>query len=197
MTLRYVTGTARTVVRGGAVVVLPAPVEPSLVEQVWDQLGTDAGVVEVLQVLTGAFGSSLRTVPPFVVAVVTGRRVHVAARGRLSVTLELDGGERVQVEGEGVTTWSERVLDDVVELLVQADAGVVPVEPAPPGGPLLGDALSVPLESGVVLASAVAWPLVERPERPEQPVASGGEDLGSDPGPDDDRLAASEASARE
>ncbi|MGO1333062.1 MAG: hypothetical protein ACTMIF_17150, partial [Cellulosimicrobium funkei] len=106
MTLRYVTGTARTVVRGGAVVVLPAPVEPSLVEQVWDQLGTDAGVVEVLQVLTGAFGSSLRTVPPFVVAVVTGRRVHVAARGRLSVTLELDGGDRVQVEGEGVTTWS-------------------------------------------------------------------------------------------
>ncbi|MFE9231777.1 MULTISPECIES: FHA domain-containing protein [Cellulosimicrobium] len=194
MTLRYVTGTARTVVRGGAVVVLPAPVEPALVEQVWDQLGTDAGVVEVLQVLTGAFGSSLRTVPPFVVAVVTGRRVHVAARGRLSVTLELDGGERVQVEGEGVTTWSERVLDDVVELLVQADAGVVPVEPAPPGGPLLGDALSVPLESGVVLASAVAWPLVERPE---QPVASGGEDLGSDPGPDDDRLVTSEASAPE
>ncbi|WP_175007814.1 FHA domain-containing protein [Cellulosimicrobium sp. TH-20] len=182
MTLRYVTGTARTVVRGGAVVVLPAPVEPSLVEQVWDQLGTDAGVVEVLQVLTGAFGSSLRTVPPFVVAVVTGRRVHVAARGRLSVTLELDGGDRVQVEGEGVTTWSERVLDDVVELLVQADAGVVPVEPAPPGGPLLGDALSVPLESGVVLAAAVAWPLVERPE---QPAATGSEDRGSDDlGPD-------------
>lgn len=111
MTLRYVTGTARAVVRGGTVVVLPGPVEASLVEQVWDQLGADAGVVEVLQVLTGAFGSSLRTVPPFVVAVVTDRRVHVAARGRVSVTLELDGGERVRVDGEGVTTWSERVLE--------------------------------------------------------------------------------------
>lgn len=167
MTLRYVTGTARAVVRGGTVVVLPGPVEASLVEQVWDQLGADAGVVEVLQVLTGAFGSSLRTVPPFVVAVVADRRVHVAARGRVTVTLELDGGERVRVEGEGVTTWSERVLDDVVELLVRADAGVVaPLDESPAGEPLLGDAATLPLVSGVVLAGAVAWPLAERPARP-------------------------------
>ncbi|MBM7818880.1 hypothetical protein JOE63_001357 [Cellulosimicrobium cellulans] len=167
MTLRYVTGTARAVVRGGTVVVLPGPVEASLVEQVWDQLGTDAGVVEVLQVLTGAFGSSLRTVPPFVVAVVADRRVHVAARGRVAVTLELDGGERVRVEGEGVTTWSERVLDDVVELLVRADTGVVgTLDEAPAGEPLLGGATSLPLVSGVVLAGAVAWPLAERPAPP-------------------------------
>ena len=167
MTLRYVTGTARAVVRGGTVVVLPGPVEASLVEQVWDQLGADAGVVEVLQVLTGAFGSSLRTVPPFVVAVVADRRVHVAARGRVTVTLELDGGERLRVEGEGVTTWSERVLDDVVELLVRADAGVVaPLDESPAGEPLLGDAATLPLVSGVVLAGAVAWPLAERPARP-------------------------------
>ena len=167
MTLRYVTGTARAVVRGGTVVVLPGPVEASLVEQVWDQLGTDAGVVEVLQVLTGAFGASLRTVPPFVVAVVADRRVHVAARGRVTVTLELDGGERVRVEGEGVTTWSERVLDDVVELLVRADTGVVgTLDEAPAGEPLLGDAATLPLVSGVVLAGAVAWPLAERPARP-------------------------------
>ena len=164
MTLRYVTGTARAVVRGGTVVVLPGPVEASLVEQVWDQLGADAGVVEVLQVLTGAFGSSLRTVPPFVVAVVTDRRVHVAARGRVSVTLELDGGERVRVDGEGVTTWSERVLEDVVELLVRVDAGLAgTLDEGPAGGPLLGDAATLPLVSGVVLAGAVAWPLVERP----------------------------------
>ncbi|MDF9874917.1 FHA domain-containing protein [Cellulosimicrobium cellulans] len=164
MTLRYVTGTARAVVRGGTVVVLPGPVEASLVEQVWDQLGTDAGVVEVLQVLTGAFGSSLRTVPPFVVAVVADRRVHVAARGRVTVTLELDGGERVRVEGEGVTTWSERVLDDVVELLVRSDTGVVgTLDEAPVGEPLLGGAATLPLVSGVVLAGAVAWPLAERP----------------------------------
>jgi hypothetical protein len=167
VTLRYVTGTARAVVRGGTVVVLPGPVDASLVEQVWDQLGTDAGVVEVLQVLTGAFGSSLRTVPPFVVAVVADRRVHVAARGRVTVTLELGGGDRVRVEGEGVTTWSERVLDDVVELLVRADTGAVGgFDEAPAGEPLLGDAATLPLVSGVVLAGAVAWPLAERPARP-------------------------------
>ncbi len=164
MTLRYVTGTARAVVRGGTVVVLPGPVEDSLVEQVWDQLGEDAGVVEVLQVLTGAFGSSLRTVPPFAVAVVADRRVHVAVRGSLSATLELDGGERVRVDGAGVTTWSERVLDDVVELLVRTDTDPVTV---PAGEPLLAGEASLALVSGVVLAGAVAWPLAERPVLPE------------------------------
>lgn len=163
MTLRYVTGTARAVVRGGTVVVLPGQVEASLVEQVWDQLGEDARVVEILQVLTGAFGSSLRTVPPFAVAAVADDRVHVAVRGRLTATLELDGGERVRVDGEGVTTWSERVLEDVVELLVRTDTEPLDV---PAGRPLLDGEESLPLVSGVVLAAAVAWPLAERPAAP-------------------------------
>lgn len=174
MTLRYVTGQARALVRGGAVVVLPAPVETDLVDQVWDQLGAAPGVVEVLQVLTGAFGSSLRTIPPFAVAVVADRRVHVAVRGALAVTLEVEGGDRVHVDGDDVTTWSERVVDDVVELLVRT--GAAPAD-APVGEPLLGDRATWPLASAVVLADAVAWQLAERParavadpERDEAPV---------------------------
>jgi len=165
VSLRYTSGDARTLVRGGAVVLLPAPVEPALVEQVWAQLGDDPGVVEVLQVLTGAFGSSLRTIPPFAVAVVTGRRVHVAVRGALAVTLEVEDGSRVHADGDDVTTWSERVVDDVVEVLVRTGAAPVSV---PDGGPLLGAAAAWPLASGVVLADAVAWQLAERPARAEE-----------------------------
>ncbi|WP_435738719.1 FHA domain-containing protein [Cellulosimicrobium sp. PMB13] len=161
------TGEARALVRGGAVVVLPAPVETDLVDQVWDQLGAAPGVVEVLQVLTGAFGSSLRTIPPFAVAVVADRRVHVAVRGALAVTLEVEGGDRVHVDGDDVTTWSERVVDDVVELLVRT--GVARAD-APAGEPLLGDRATWPLASAVVLADAVAWQLAERPARAVEPA---------------------------
>ncbi len=189
MTLRYVTGEARALVRGGAVVVLPAPVEPSLVDQVWDQLGAAPGVVEVLQVLTGAFGSSLRTIPPFAVAVVADRRVHVAVRGALAVTLEVEGGDRVHVDGDDVTTWSERVVDDVVEVLVRT--GSAPADAAA-GGPLLGDRATWPLASAVVLADAVAWQLAERPAADEPDVPSVPEVLAPTPvvvpgaGPSDD-----------
>ncbi|OLT49391.1 hypothetical protein [Cellulosimicrobium sp. CUA-896] len=144
---------------------LPAPVEPALVEQVWDQLGTDAGVVEVLQVLTGAFGSSLRTLPPFAVVVVSDGRTHVAVRGDLSVSLVLGGAERVDVDGSAVTTWSERVVEDVAEVLVRTGA-----RPAPAGGVLLDPAASWPLAAGVVLADAVAWRPTVRTAGHEQPV---------------------------
>lgn len=157
MTLRYAPGEARALVRGGAVVLLPAPVDAPVLEQLWDQLGAEPGVVEVLQVLTGAFGSSLRTVPPFAVAVVTDRRAHVAVRGALSVTLEVAGGERLHVDGDDVTTWSERVVDDVADLLVRTGA-----EPVAAGQELVAGPGALPLTSGAVLADVVAWRLVPR-----------------------------------
>lgn len=166
MTLRYAPGDARALVRGGAVVLLPAPVDEAVVEPLWDQIGTEPGVVEVLQVLTGAFGSSLRTLPPFAVAVLVDRRAHVAVRGALAVTLETAGGERLHVDGEDVTTWSERVVDDVTDMVVRT--GAVPVAA---GEELTAGAGSLPLASGVVLADAVAWRLVARPRRAAEAVA--------------------------
>ncbi|MFC8922221.1 FHA domain-containing protein [Cellulosimicrobium sp. NPDC057127] len=166
MTLRYAPGDARALVRGGAVVLLPAPVDEAVVEPLWDQIGTEPGVVEVLQVLTGAFGSSLRTLPPFAVAVLVDRRAHVAVRGALAVTLETAGGERLHVDGEDVTTWSERVVDDVTDMVVRT--GAVPVAA---GEELTAGAGSLPLASGVVLADAVAWRLVARPRRAAEAAA--------------------------
>ena len=171
MTLRYVTGQARALVRGGAVVLLPEPVEAQLVDQVWDQLGTEPGVVEVLQVLTGAFGSSLRTLPPFAVAVVAGRRVHVAVRGALAVTLEVESGERVHVDGDDVTTWSERVVEDVVvdHLRVLGDLHDETVERTPAEqDPLAERGVEQQFRAGVDGQEGRRRQIVERRERVEE-----------------------------
>nr|WP_241744539.1 FHA domain-containing protein [Cellulosimicrobium arenosum] len=161
--MRYETGSAHALVRGGAVVVLPEPAGHALVETLWEQLGDDPGVVEVLQVLTGAFGSSLRTLPPFAVAVVDGRRVHVAVRGDMVVSLEQEDAGTLHVGGVDVTTWSERVVDDVLELVVRVGVRVPDVQP---GRTLLGDVRTLPLGTGVVLVEAVGRELAPRPPAP-------------------------------
>lgn len=167
--LRYEAGTAHTLVRGGAVVVLPEPSGSALVESLWDQLGHEPGVVEVLQVLTAAFGSGLRTLPPFAVAVVVDRRVHVAVRGDLVVGLEHEGDGVLHVDGVDVTTWSERVVDDVVELTIRTGSRQGAVASA---GTPREDRPSFPLGAGVVLADSVSWELVARRARPVQAAAA-------------------------
>ncbi len=156
--LRYETGTGCALARGGAVVLLRPNSEHDLVMRLWEQLGEDAGLVEVLQVLTGAFGPSLRTVPPFASVVVMDRKVHVAVRGEMSVSLDVEANgrlERVHVDGMDVTTWSERVVDNVADLAVRL--GV-----ARPTGAMLADEV-LPLGVGVVRADALGWRLVELP----------------------------------
>ncbi|MFC7877930.1 hypothetical protein [Isoptericola sp. NPDC057391] len=171
MTVRYVIGPAYAVVRGGAVVVLPEKVTPELVEELWTALGEQAGVVPVLEVLTGSFGASLASLPPFAIAVADGRRVQVASRGATSVTVaRVDG--RDHVSGEGVTTWAERTFDDVVDLAVQV--GVT--EPDD-----LVDARALPLDAGVVLVRSVGARLTDdalpaAPARRAEPVPEPWED---------------------
>ncbi|MGE9364180.1 hypothetical protein [Isoptericola nanjingensis] len=173
MTVRYVIGPAYAVVRGGAVVVLPEKVTPELVDELWTTLGERAGVVPVLEVLTGSFGASLASLPPFAIAVADGRRVQVASRGATSVTVaRVDG--RDHVSGEGVTTWAERTFDDVVDLSVQV--GVT--EPDD-----LVDARALPLDAGVVLVRSVGLRLTEdalaaAPVRRQDPVREPWEDTG-------------------
>jgi hypothetical protein len=152
MTARYVMGPAYVVVRGGAVVLLPEKVTPELVDELWTVLGERSGVVAVLEVLTGAFGASLASLPPFAMAVTEGRRVQVAARGGASVTIAREDG-REHVAGDGVTTWAERTFDDVVDLAVQV--GVTESRED------LVDVRGLPLGDGVVLAASVGVRLTE------------------------------------
>ncbi|MCK0118047.1 FHA domain-containing protein [Isoptericola sp. S6320L] len=152
MTARYVIGPAYAVVRGGTVVVLPEKVTPELVAELWGVLEHGGGVVPVLEVLTGAFGASLASLPPFALAVADGRRVQVAARGAASVTVARADG-RDHVSGDGVTTWAERTFDDVVDLAVQ-------VGTTEPDADLV-DVRALPLTSGVVLVASVGVRLTQ------------------------------------
>ena len=171
MSARYVTGPAYAVVRGSAVVILPERVSPELVDELWRTLGERAGVVPLLEVLTGSFGASLTSLPPFALAVVTRAadgeapgRVQVAVRGDTCVTVGLASGERVQVTGEGVTTWAERTFDDVAQVAVQ-------VGTVAPDGALVDDR-ALPLDGGVVLASSVgSW--VSAPTELPDPAPAG------------------------
>lgn len=155
MRLRYDTGSAFGFVRGGAIVVLPEGATSELVGRLWDGLDAagdaDVEVIEVIQLLTVVLGATLRTMPPFAVAVVSGRRAQVAVRGEVSVTLSTSS-TRVHVDGDDVTTWSERLVDDVEEVSVQLGVEDAPALEAGPGQVAL---VGLPLHEGVVLVSRI------------------------------------------
>ncbi|OCI33075.1 FHA domain-containing protein [Oerskovia enterophila] len=175
MRLRYDTGSAFGFVRGGAIVVLPDGATSELVRALWERLDAsgdaETEVIEVIQLLTVVLGATLRTMPSFAVAVVSGQRVQVAVRGDVSVTLRTPS-ESVHVDGDDVSTWSERSVEGVEVVSVQL--GVDPVtdlEAAAGQVALVG----LPLREGVVLASRIVQDLVE------VPVAQGAERSTAEP----------------
>lgn len=150
MTVHYTEGPARAVIRGETVVVLPDGPDDVLLRELWTELAdaTD-GVAAALGVLTSVPGG-LRAVPPFaVVSVQPGGAAHVAVRGAgVDVTVTTAGGP-VQVTGQDVVSWSERVIEDPASFVVAAGS------PVSSGG--------LPVESAVVPAASVRRVLAEEP----------------------------------
>ena len=139
----YVPGSGVAVVGAEALVLLPGDVEPRLVRAVHAALVPGAGVPDVLQVLTGEFATSLSRIPPFAVAVVSGRGVHAVARGAAEVRVTAPDGVE-PVSGEGVSTWTERFV-----------AGATGVELVVAGEVRVDDDAVWPLAGGIVHADAV------------------------------------------
>ncbi|MFD6164779.1 FHA domain-containing protein [Oerskovia sp. NPDC060287] len=166
MRLRYDTGSAFGFVRGGAIVVLPDGATSELVRALWERLDAsgdaETEVIEVIQLLTVVLGATLRTMPSFAVAVVSGQRVQVAVRGEVSVTLRTPT-ERVHVDGDDVSTWSERTVEGVEAVSVQLGVDPLADLEAVAGQVAL---VGLPLREGVVLASRIVQDLVEVPAAP-------------------------------
>lgn len=142
MTHRYVPGPWYGVVTDVGVALLPPTLDLAVVEGVWDRMRRGKGLGGVLEVLTGAFGTSLSAIPPFAVAVIGDDEVRLAVRGALEVRAVDAAGALVVVAGTGVTTWSERMIDDPAGIeLVATDA------PA--------DGAWMPLLDGVVPAASL------------------------------------------
>lgn len=155
--VRYAPGESRLVVTGQGVILLNAEMPAALLVQIWEQVEAGRGLPAVLEALTGAFGTSIATIPSFAVALAEGAAVRLAVRGALSIDVTTTTGADT-ANGTGVTTWTERVIDDARTVTVTPTGGAAaPVE--------------FPIRDGVVLASAVEWVL--------DPVASADADAGS------------------
>jgi hypothetical protein len=150
-TLRYTPGAWRAVVTPRGVAVLPSGVDAAMLESIWGSLDAGNGLGAVLESLTGAFGTSLRSIPPFAVATVAGAEVRLAVRGELAIEVDEGDDSPLLVSGADVTTWSERVVASARSLTVRT-----PTAPGP-------GADWFPIASGVVLAAAVTLALAETP----------------------------------
>ena len=149
MTLRYASGTGVGLARGDVVVMLPSAPEPGVVGRLWEALdpadGAEPGVLDALGVLTSDAGAALTKLPPFALVAVRSGQVHALVRGACAVVVETAEGLAVTIDGSGVSTWSERLVPDVVGLAVRIDGE----------RELLAVGGTWPLESGVVAASAL------------------------------------------
>lgn len=140
MSVRYSPGAHPVAVTPQGVAVLAEDTSPALAARIHALLADGRGLGGVIEALTGAYGTSLWAVPPFAVALPESDAVRLAVRG--AFVLDVIAGSAERVSGEGVTTWTERVIAGVsrVELTV-GDA-------SPP---------ELPVADGVVLAASVVW----------------------------------------
>ena len=107
----YSAGDWTAVVRPGFVALLGPGAAESTVRALWQDSGE--GVFAALALLArDGFGG----LPPFAVVSVDGRRVHAALRGDVEVVVDVDGRQDVWRSGE-VSTWTERVLDGVADVV--------------------------------------------------------------------------------
>lgn len=142
--IRYRPGRWFGIVSEHGIALLPDVLDEDAVKQVWSSFAEGRGLAGVLETLTSAFGVGLMSLPPFAVVALEGELVRVAVRGDLLVTVteSLDETDPPSVlSGEGVTTWSERMIASPVAVSVRQKAS------------RRGSALSLPISSGVVLCS--------------------------------------------
>ncbi|MBL0885446.1 FHA domain-containing protein [Myceligenerans indicum] len=153
MTVHYTEGPARAVIRGETVVVLPGQADAGLLAELWTELAAASdGVAAALGVLTSVPGG-LRAVPPFaVVSVQSTGAAHVAVRGSgVGVAVATPAGS-VQVTGQDVVSWSERVIEEPTSFVAALSTASTTSGAAGPGG--------LPVESAVVPVESVHRELV-------------------------------------
>ena len=175
--VRYLPGESwLSVVRSGVVVFVPATTAPDLTDRLWNQLGTNPNLQAVLPIVAGGFGLGLESMPPFGV-VSYADRLHVLLRGDVHLSVDTgDGGAPVELSGQQVTTWMERIVDGGGSGFTLSGGSVGATGSVGAGG-FSGagkDAVTLPLESGIVRASVVSvgsFGSIESVELAPPPVA--------------------------
>ncbi|HEY8702364.1 MAG TPA: hypothetical protein VIM08_15595 [Arthrobacter sp.] len=133
----YVSGTWLGIVRSRTAVLLGPDTPPALVQSLWEMLENGPEAHEVLSAVTSSSGVSLAQIPWF--GIVDFRDpLRVFLRGDLDLTVQLPGGS-VDLNGRGVTTWTERQFTDPewYRLTVPGGSAVFPGLPLGEGVVLL------------------------------------------------------------
>jgi len=120
--LNYQPGQWRGVVAPGAVALFPTTLDGDLLERIWRTLDDGHGLSGVLEALTAEFGTNLKAIPPFAVAVASGSELRLAVRGAFRIDVSEPGAsEPVTVAGDEVTTWNERVVSAAEGFVVSSE----------------------------------------------------------------------------
>jgi hypothetical protein len=120
--LNYQPGQWRGVIAPGAVALFPTTLDGELLERIWRDLDDGHGLSGVLEALTAEFGTNLKAIPPFAVAVASGAELRLAVRGAFRIDVTRAGAsEPVTVAGDEVTTWNERVVADAEGFVVSSE----------------------------------------------------------------------------
>ncbi|MHC2998348.1 hypothetical protein OB08_03710, partial [Microbacterium sp. HJ5] len=141
MSVHYSPGAHPVAVTPQGFAVLADDTSPALLARVHGLLADGRGLGGVLEALTGAYGTSLSAVPPFAVALAENGAVRLIVRGAYALEVEAAAAERVS--GEGVTTWTERVIAGASRVALVSETDAAPTE--------------FPVTDGVVLAAGLVW----------------------------------------
>ncbi|KJC64529.1 FHA domain-containing protein [Agreia bicolorata] len=156
--LNYQPGQWRGVVAPGAVALFPTTLDGELLDRIWRTLDDGHGLSGVLEALTAEFGTNLKAIPPFAVAVASGPELRVAVRGAFRIEVSEPGAsDPVTVAGDEVTTWNERVVARAEGFVVSSD------------GADSSDWFAI--RSGIVLCRAVSFRMDDRVGSPAPVVA--------------------------
>jgi hypothetical protein len=155
----YAPGATPVAVTPRGFAVLKPGASAALLLRIRSVLTDGRGLGGVIEALTGAYGASLTAIPPFAVALAEGDAVRVAVRGDFAFDVDAAASERVS--GEGVTTWTERVIPAVtrVRLAVEESGAAAPAE--------------FEISDGIVLIAEIVWDAADpRPQPAPGPATA-------------------------
>jgi hypothetical protein len=108
-------------VRGGTMVLLDGGTREDVVHDLWAVLADRPTLQSVLGAVVGGYGSDLAALPEFAIISFDGT-MHTILRG--DVVVNTDGSDgAAELSGQGVTTWTERLLPEQEAFDVVINAG--------------------------------------------------------------------------
>ena len=177
MSTRWAPGACRLLAWDQGLALLDSRVKDEQAEALWRAVRREAKLGVFLQVLMETTGSGLLNLPPFAVTILDDRGAHVAVRGSWSVLIRA-GDQELRLNGEGITTWEEKLV-----------AGATLVEIQVPGR----HERNLPIVCGIADAGWVTWTREEETPARAKPATDPADVVADHPDAEIDEAEISEA----